>query len=489
MRIGAMLAVLTVLAGGFAALPYWIASAGDKTIFGFVQECGSSLPVYLDGVTVTLVDAQGVLQPQTYTTTGGGLFDFNPNPANYLLRFAFGGYYTTETAPFRFDGSLHVRKDVCLTKMPDRDTTLSVLVVDQVTNFHPDEAPSFDKNFVQSEDAGPRFYQNASGNFTQVSKSPLWYRNTGDFTVRWRGALIFYNIDYIWYNSFNGTMQILNSAVSLDLAANRRYLNVTYWFSSPTAQLAFYPVVPGTYIVKKDGVAWNAENTGWKLEVNTGVITILGNFLFGTNSLTVTYQSSGAIPNAAVNLFDKGQKQVVSSALTNGTGWATFPIWKATLELQVSRDLYEPYTADVNTTTTNFTRVILVKGIVINGHVLRADTGRPITQGVVGFLYNTNPAIPTFKRVIAANVSFSSYRFAAEAGQTYKMVIDADGFAAATRTITFPVTNPVDIYLTPSDKEVYRTTATYSRTNWSAMSVYRNLTLRADSTIPSLKLS
>src|SRR5207247_7947131 len=150
----------------------------------------------------------------------------------------------------------------------------------------------------------------------------------------------------------------------------------------------------------------------------------------------------GAIPNAAVNLFDKGQKQVVSSALTNGTGWATFPIWKATLELQDSRDLYEPYTADVNTTTTNFTRVILVKGIVINGHVLRADTGRPITQGVVGFLYNTNPAIPTFKRVIAANVSFSSYRFAAEAGQTYKMVIDADGFAAATRTITFPVTNP-----------------------------------------------
>ena len=63
MRIGAMLAVLTVLAGGFAALPYWTASAGDKTIFGFVQECGSSPPVYLDGVTVTLVDAQGVPQP------------------------------------------------------------------------------------------------------------------------------------------------------------------------------------------------------------------------------------------------------------------------------------------------------------------------------------------------------------------------------------------------------------------------------------------
>src|SRR5438445_4816937 len=131
----------------------------------------------------------------------------------------------------------------------------------------------------------------------------------------------------------------------------------------------------------------------------------------------------------------------------------------------------------------------MVKGIVINVHVFRSDTGRPITQGVVGFLYNTNPAIPMFKRVIAANVSFSSYRFAAEAGQTYRMVVDADGYTAATRTVTFPVSNPVDIVLTPSDKEFYNTTAAYSRTDWNALRVSRNLTLRSDSTIPALKLS
>src|SRR2546426_3635388 len=489
MRIGAMLAVLTVLAGGFAALPYWTASAGDKSIFGFVQECGSNPPNYLDGVTVTLVDAHAILQPQTYTTTGGGLFDFNPNPANYFLELSFGGYYKKETGPFRFDGSTNLREDTCLIKMPDRDTTLRVLVVDQQTNLHPDELVDFAHNFVPFEDAGARFYQNASGNFTQVSKSPLWYRTNAEFRVQWRRSTLSYPGQYNWYNPFNGTMRIFDSVVSSDLSLNHRYLNVTYWFSSTTAQLAFPPVVPGTVTVKKGGIAWGVENTDWKLDVNTGVITILRDFLFGTDKLTVTYQSSGALPNSAVNLFDMGQKQVVSSGLTNGTGWVTFPIWKATLELQVSRDLYQPFTLDVNTNGTNFTRVILVKGIVITGHVFRSDTGRPIMQGVVGYLYNTNPAIPTFKRVIAANVSFSSYRFAAEAGQTYKMVVDADGFTAATRTITFPVSNPVDIFLAPSDKEVYRTTATYSKTDWNTLRVSRNLTLRPDSTIPALKLA
>src|SRR5438309_5780511 len=219
MRIGAMLAVLTVLAGGFAALPYWTASAGDKSIFGFVQECGSSPPNYLDGVTVTLVDAQGIMLPQTQTTGGGGLFDFAPDPANYILRFTFGGYYSTESAsPIRFDGSVNLRHDACMTKMPDRNATLQVLVVDQVTNLHSDESVSFAKNSVGLEDAGARYYFNGSGNFTQVSKSPLWYRTSADFRVQWRSTTLVYNADYVWYNPFNGTMRIFNGAVSGDLA-------------------------------------------------------------------------------------------------------------------------------------------------------------------------------------------------------------------------------------------------------------------------------
>src|SRR5438309_6844177 len=57
MRIGAMLAVLTVLAGGFAALPYWTASAGDHKIWGLIDECGSQGPSYLQNVIVSLIDA------------------------------------------------------------------------------------------------------------------------------------------------------------------------------------------------------------------------------------------------------------------------------------------------------------------------------------------------------------------------------------------------------------------------------------------------
>ena len=57
MRIGAMLAVLTVLAGTFATLPYWTASAANKTVWGFVDECGTQQQSYLRNVIVNLTDA------------------------------------------------------------------------------------------------------------------------------------------------------------------------------------------------------------------------------------------------------------------------------------------------------------------------------------------------------------------------------------------------------------------------------------------------
>ena len=180
MRIGALLAVLV---GGFAAMPYWTGRAEDKTIFGFVQQCGANPPEFLDNVAVSLVDAQGILLTAG-ARTSGGFYEFTPSSGTYVLRFSLGGYYSTEIGAFRFDGSVFLRKDGCLTKMPDRDAGLQVLVVDQVTNVHFDEPQDFAKNFVQTEDAGPGFYQAAGGNFTQVAHAPVWWRTPADFIVR-----------------------------------------------------------------------------------------------------------------------------------------------------------------------------------------------------------------------------------------------------------------------------------------------------------------
>ncbi len=489
-RIGAILAMLTVLVGGLAALPSWTAAAQDHIVFGFVQECGANPPKFLATVAVSLVDAQGIRGPEGQTTLGDGYYEFSPSPGTFLLRFTRDGYYSREIGAFRFDGSRDLPAvNVCLTKMPDRDASLQVLVVDDANLLHPNETVAFARTQVPVEDAGPRFDSN--GNFTRTKFSPVW---TTDYEVRYRGTFLNPSVDYTWSNFFDGTLQILNPTVAASLASTHQFLNVTYWYASTTSRLSSYPVIPGSAIVFKDGVLWGVSGQNWTLDESTGGVRILNDFLFGTNTLTVTYRSAGALADATVNLLDQGQNQVVSTSATNGTGFATFPIWRGVLEVQVSKDEYHPVTLLVDTATTNFTRVVLTRGIIIVGHAFRSDNFRRIDQGVVGFLYNVDRTWPAFRKVIEAQVVASLYTFYAEPGQTYRMVVDANGYKAATRTITTPLNppyagNPVDSFLAVSEKEVYRSTVSYAETNWSRMAVSRNLTLRSDSTLPALKLA
>ncbi len=327
MRIGAMLAVFLIAIGSIAALPYWNARA-QPIVWGLVDELGASPPVFLGGVLVSLVDAHGARPPFTTTTSPGGDYSLSPPPGSYYLRFELADYYSASTTPFRFDGSVDVRRDASLEKMPTRTTTLQVTV---------EQAPA----------------------------------------------------------------------------------------------------IP--------------------------------------------------IAGATVRLFEVAKNQVVGMNTTNSLGSADITIWAAIFELQVFKLGYQPSITSINTGTTTTITVTLSFGAVITGHAFRSGTGVILRDGLVGYLYNTNPATPAFKKVIPARIQDSLYTFNAESGETYIMTIDVNGFRAhVSSPFVAPGTQPRDVFLTASSREEYRAEVTYDETNWNKIRIDRNLTLLPDSSIPSL---
>ena len=494
MRIGAMLAVLLILVGAFAALPYWSAKAQTNTIWGIVKDCSATpFPRGLGGVTVSLIDAQGVKDVATATTLADGSYSFTPTTGSYIVRFEIPDFFTYESPVTRFDDSVPVPINACLTKMPVRDVTLRVVVVDRVPSTHIQEPVTFPRTFVSTENVLSRF--DAGFNFTTTAHMPVFVSPAP--YVTWSSgsgtSQLLNTVDYAWNTEFNGTLQLLDNAIRADLLTNGptgRWLNVTYYYARPWAQLQYYPVVAGTVTVFKDASPWPA-GPEWSLDLDTGVFRINGNFRFGIDSVSITYSSTGVVVGATVNLYNASYKQVVGTGSTNQSGGLAISIWGAPFELQVQKDGYQPFAGPIDTRAANTTRVELLNGTIVVGHAFQPGNQGVIRQGLVGYLYNTNPAISAFRKVIGARVEGSQYIFYAEPSQTYRMIIDADGYKASVSSVSTPASGYVIVnsILTPSLKEEYRAEVIYRELDWNNLTIYRNLTLRPDSTIPGIDLN
>jgi len=487
MRIGAMLAVLTVLAGAFVTMPYWTARAEDKAISGYVETCGGTGPDFLPAVTVSLISAH-TGQIQTTTTIPSGYYIFTPAPASYQLRFEVSTHYTRDLPPFRFDGSLDVLKDACMDRMPNRDRTLKVLVVDSTQTLHSSEPLSFASFQVTNEDIDTRV--NGTGVATTVHAPVV----SGSASFHWRNASASFELlspgDYTWSDLFTGTIVINNSNILTDIAlgTNNKWLNATYQWSQKTTRTQYFPIVPGSESVMKGFNPWPA-GAEWNLNPDTGTFEVLANFVFGTDSARISYSSTNNVTGASVSLFNTTANQTVSSGTTDVGGYVTFSIWANAFQLEVEKEPFEPYTATVDTGATNSTRAVLIAGVPIYGIARRADRPAVPPTGVVGFLYNTNPLVPEFRKVLTAKIQDSLYIFYAERNQYYKMVIDADGYKAKEVFVSTAsgAAQRIDSTLPLSLKEEYRTDVWFSPTNWSAVTIRQEQTLRPDSSIPGLK--
>ena len=487
---GALVLLVVLVLSGMAVLTTNAQAQGNQLV-GLVYQC-SSPATFIGGALVTLSDAQGIQDPRSVTTLADGTFTFSPLPGYYNVQVEKDGYFTETTAsPIRFDDSATVDFNAevpgfCLGSTPTADKTVSLLIVSQAA-VHRVETVSFTKSFGSNENTAASW--NRAGNYVTLARKPVYSLG---ITLRYERLDGTYSkdlanvTDYTVLDYFNGRIQINDPIIIADLDADptRSVLYASYFSWTPSQRLQFYPVVPASYLIRKNGASWMArENLDWTLDIDTGILTVLGGFTDGTDSLSADYWSVAALAGARVEAVWSGE--VVRTVTADASGTATLSLWTGVFEIRTTRSGYAPSVTSLNTGVTTETRIELAGGVTVTGHA-RDAAGRFLSAGLQGTLYNLNPAANRAEKVVPATVVGSLYSFNAPPG-SYRMVIDANGYRAANVPVTLVGgTQLEDVTLAVSEKEEYRTTVQYGPTDWGNLTVYRNLTLNADSTPPGL---
>ena len=486
--LGALVILAVLLLSTLTMLPSRALGQANE-INGVVSNCATA--AVLSGAQVTLTEANGAQPPSTVTTGGDGTYTFAAQPGFYALDIEKAGFFDNgTTSPFRFDGTATVLMDFCLDPTPAADSTLNLLVVTSASVLRTNEAVRFPSTSTTNENTAGTW--DSAANTVQVSNTPLtstglsirYERVNGTFTRN-----LVNNTDYVVRDYWTGTIEILHPTAVADLDSDptRSRVLVTYLSWTPTSRLQFYPVLESSYTAFKNGSSWMAsEGIDWTLDIDTGIVTILGNFINGTDSLRFTYRSVTALASASVDAYYAARDQVVASGMTSAAGTVSLTIWADTFELRTIATGYQPNITSVTVSAGETDmRIRMEGGVVVSGHA-RDSAGRFITAGLTGTLYNTNPLVVGAK-VIRANVVGSLYTFNAPPG-TYRMVIDANGFKAADIGITLTSGSVTqNVVLATSDQEGYLTTVAYGTADWNNLTIYRNLTLNADSTLPGLE--
>jgi 5-hydroxyisourate hydrolase-like protein (transthyretin family) len=204
--------------------------------------------------------------------------------------------------------------------------------------------------------------------------------------------------------------------------------------------------------------------------------------------LKVHVQSAGSpVSGATVAAFNisTGKPQLVRSNTTNAMGDSNLTLWAGSFQLRTSAATYQTDQTTVDVSVTTSVTISLVAGSEVFGHVTDPK-GNFLGSGVVAWLYNPGASNTSTYRLIAAAVSSSLFDFHAPTG-TYTIIVDADGYLAKEALITVgPGVTKYDVTLQPAPREVFQTTVAFGARDWNNLTVWRNLTLNADSTLTGL---
>jgi len=178
-----------------------------------------------------------------------------------------------------------------------------------------------------------------------------------------------------------------------------------------------------------------------------------------------------------------GKPQLIAMNTTNATGSANLTLWPAPFVIRaIAPDLQTDQAVDVSASST--TTINLVPGPRIFGYVRDSD-GNFLGRGVVAWLYNPGAPTSSLYRLIPGTVSASFYDIHAPAG-TYTLIVDADGHLSKQEQVTLSTTNSHNVTLAAAPPELYQTKVAFGTKDWSNLTIWRNLTLNADSTLPGL---
>lgn len=212
-----------------------------------------------------------------------------------------------------------------------------------------------------------------------------------------------------------------------------------------------------------------------------------------TLNVTVTGTGGSPVPGATVAAYSpvnpSGRIQLVTTGTTGPTGAVNLTLWDDSFRIRASfRDLQtveEPIDVVPLLTMT----INLVVPVELRGRVRNASSGNFISEGVVAWLYAPGQPDTSAFRQIPATVKESLYEFenVRVTDGTYWLIVDAKGHRATATGINMTgAQTERNINLEPAPWERFETTVLYGAQDWNNLTMWRNLTLNADSTLPGL---
>jgi len=209
-------------------------------------------------------------------------------------------------------------------------------------------------------------------------------------------------------------------------------------------------------------------------------------------TVTVLDGAGSPISGAAVAAYNPsnptGRIQLVAMGTTNSAGVVDLTLWPAVFTLRSSATDFPTVESSVDVSATSTTTVNLVAAIELFGHVRDRSSQEFLTSGVVAWLYNPSAPNTSASRLIPGTVRDSLFQFedARVPSGVYTIIVDANGHLAHTASVTLsgtPIESDVELDAAPPER--YETTILYGALDWNNLTVWRNLTLNADSTLPA----
>lgn len=208
-------------------------------------------------------------------------------------------------------------------------------------------------------------------------------------------------------------------------------------------------------------------------------------------TVTVTGLGGGPVEGASASAYSTlpGRLEFVTSGTTNRTGVVNLTLWPGAFRVRASHPSHQTNEVTVDVAVVSSVSIPLAVSVELFGRVRDATNGSFLSSGVVAWLYNAALANTSEFKMIRATVKGSLFEFEdprVDPGG-YTIIVDAKGYLAHRGTVTFPGT-PADygnVDLTPA-AERYDTTVLFGIQDWNNLTVWRNLTLNADSTLPGL---
>src|SRR5438128_549355 len=261
---------------------------------------------------------------------------------------------------------------------------------------------------------------------------------------------------------------------------------------------AFNQPPPATYTIAGNHPNYypNENRTNVRFDGSQNKRIDLCMFPHGTpaKSLAVTVQDGGSpIQGATVAAYQStnptGRVQPVAQGTTGSTGVVNLTLWPASFQLRASAPNFVTIEQTFDVSLVSAVTLTLTGTVELFGQV-QSQSGAFLSSGVVAWLYNPFTAgNASISRLIPGTVSNSFYQFetARVPNGQYYLIVDADGHLSSRELLTLTgAQTSHDVVLKPAPHERYNTTVAYGAADWSNLTVWRNLTLNADSTLPGL---